>query len=178
MNNLSDLISGEENYFNVDDYLDVGLIYSVTRRHRQLRFNYSFLVSLSDYDASFQQVSSQHHRLVDERSVLFRAHPLRRAWLVLHIQFTTSILSFAKVLLLMSAYSIVFMSILKIAFFSFLISGNLENSSRVKSLEEISYFDGDANAVTTDLTHNVDVKVYIPFRSESCKYVHQSRGSF
>jgi hypothetical protein len=41
--------------------------------------------------------------------------------------------------------------------FSFLVSGNLENTSRVKSLEEINYFDGDASAVTADLSNNVDV---------------------
>lgn len=40
---------------------------------------------------------------------------------------------------------------------SFLVSGNLENNSRMKLLEEISYFDGDASAVTSDLTNNVDV---------------------
>lgn len=41
--------------------------------------------------------------------------------------------------------------------FSFLVSGNLESNSRVKSLEEISYFDGDASALTVDLSNNVDV---------------------
>jgi hypothetical protein len=44
--------------------------------------------------------------------------------------------------------------------FSFLVSGNLENNSSVKSLEEISYLDGDASAVTSDLTNNVDVKTF------------------
>ena len=43
---------------------------------------------------------------------------------------------------------------------SFLVSGNLENTSRVKSLEEINYFDGDASAVTADLSNNVDVKFF------------------
>jgi hypothetical protein len=45
--------------------------------------------------------------------------------------------------------------------FSFLVSGNLENTSRVKSLEEINYFDGDASAVTADLSNNVDVNCFV-----------------
>lgn len=47
--------------------------------------------------------------------------------------------------------------------FSFLVSGNLESISRVKSLEEISYFDGDASAVTADLSNNVDVNFSFDF---------------
>ena len=38
-----------------------------------------------------------------------------------------------------------------------MLAGNLENNSTMKSLEEINYFDGDANAVTADLVNNVDV---------------------
>lgn len=52
----------------------------------------------------------------------------------------------------------------RIAFFlssSFLVSGNLPSNSRMKSLEEISYFDGDASAVTADLANNVDVKLLL-----------------
>lgn len=29
----------------------------------------------------------------------------------------------------------------------------------MKTLEEINYFDGDANAVTSDLSNNVDVRI-------------------
>lgn len=41
---------------------------------------------------------------------------------------------------------------------SYLVSGNLENNSTMKTLKEINYFDGDANAVTSDLSNNVDVR--------------------
>lgn len=40
---------------------------------------------------------------------------------------------------------------------SFLVSANARNLSRLKLLEEINYFDGDASAVTAGLTNNVDV---------------------
>lgn len=56
-------------------------------------------------------------------------------------------------------FSLLFQHFLAFSF-SFLVSGNLENNSRMKSLEEISYFDGDASAVTSDLTNNVDVKCF------------------
>lgn len=51
--------------------------------------------------------------------------------------------------------------------FSFLVSGNLRNTSRVKSLEEINYFDGDASAVTADLSNNVDVNLTNDFENIS-----------
>jgi hypothetical protein len=82
---------------------------------------------------------------------------------VLHIQLSHFFLSLASVrhqkfFLVFPAQTLSTISTSRnFVAFSFLVSGNLENTSRVKSLEEINYFDGDASAVTADLSNNVDV---------------------
>lgn len=40
---------------------------------------------------------------------------------------------------------------------SYLRSGNLENNSTMKIVQEINYYDEDASAVAADLSNNVDV---------------------
>lgn len=179
MNSLSDLISEEENYFNVNDYLDVEFIYNATRRHRQQRFNYSFhpLQIMMRISNKFP-----HNITVSSSSGVFFFEPVVSDELGLCYTFNSRLASYLSPKYIAvdessRLFPCRFLNSLLLC--SFLISGNLESISRVKSLEEISYFDGDANAVTADLTHNVDVSLYSLLMSWVFpKYVHQSSGMF
>lgn len=107
----------------------------------------------ADYRQNRQQAPTQHQRLVDERRLFLRADSHRRARPVLHVQLEDFCLSLAQV-----SAELGDSLLLNLARFSFLVSGKLENRSTVKSsLQEINYYDGDASAVTADLSNNVDV---------------------
>lgn len=141
--NLGDLIS--ESFFPVDDYVDVRFIALLAK----LRL----MLLTADYRQNRQQVPTQHQRLVDERCLFLRADSHRRARPVLHVQLEDFCFSLAQV-----SAELGDSLLLNLARFSFLVSGKLENRSTVKSsLQEINYYDGDASAVTADLSNNVDV---------------------
>lgn len=64
INNLKDLISEKENFFAVDDYVEVKFIYRVVKVVE--RSHSSLLHSPSGSHANRKQISPQHHRHVDK----------------------------------------------------------------------------------------------------------------
>lgn len=93
LGSLNDLIS--EDFFNVDDYVDVKFI-APSKNTKLSSFRFGFCsVLTADYDENHQQVSAQHQRLVSERNLLLRSDSHRRTWFVLHVQLEDSRLSLA-----------------------------------------------------------------------------------
>lgn len=89
IHNLNDLISERDNFFRVEDYIEVEFVVIASSPQ-------SFLIVFrSDFDENLQQVSTQHHRLFNQRSFLLLTNPHRRVGLVFHIQLENFSLSFA-----------------------------------------------------------------------------------
>ena len=156
IDNLNELISERENYFKEDDYVDVNLFIAPPTTIKTVKTFHGFLL-FSGSDENQQQISPQHYRLVLRRNLILRTNPHRPTGSVLHIQLENFVASLTQVL----SIDLTFLCFSSQTSLSFLVSGNSEENFSLKPLEEINFFDGDANAVSADFTNNVDVKIQL-----------------
>lgn len=156
INNLNDLISERQNFFRIEDFVEVKFVYRSIDKLLTLfplRLWWKSPITSRTTSPSLQPPTFSSSRQFSPTTWACVSHSIQE---FLRISRPSESVKFSS-----------FFTTRDFAGFSFLVSGNLESNSRVKSLEEISYFDGDASAVTADLSNNVDVNFSFHFWGEN-----------